>query len=87
MKTVNKKQFNTYKIHQQFLYMDKKYFESEESKNDHSHLQTSSNVMFKQMSSKRGIKMFKERATSAMYIEFNLLEKGTMPKNSSATTR
>ena len=79
MKTVNKKQFNTYKIHQQFLYMYKKYFESEESKNDHSHLQTSSNVMFKQMSSKRGIKLFKERAVAAMYKEFNQLDKLSMP--------
>ena len=47
------------KKHQQFLSTYKKYFESEESKTEHSYLQTSTNVMFNQMSAKRETKNFK----------------------------
>ena len=80
MKTGNKNQFKTNKIHQHFLSTYKKYFDLEESKTDHSYLQTATNVMFNQMSAKRGIKMFKERETSAMYKDSNLLYEETMPK-------
>ena len=58
-KTRNKKQLKTEKIHQQFLSTYKKYFESEESKTEHSYLQTATNVMFNHMSAKREIKLFK----------------------------
>ena len=79
MKTGNKQQFKTNKIYQQFLSTYKKYFESEESKTDHSYTQTANNVMFNHMSEKRVIKLFKERAIAAMYKEFNQLEKLDMP--------
>ena len=59
MKTGNKNQSNTNKTHQRFLSTYKKYFESEESKTDHSYLKTETNVMFNQMSAKRGINVFK----------------------------
>ena len=49
------------KIYQEFLSTYKKYFVLEESKTDHSYLETATNVMFNQISSKRGNKMFKER--------------------------
>ena len=78
MKKGNKKQFKTDKIHQQFLSTYKKYFELEESKTDRSYLQTATNVMLNQMSTKRGIELFKERAIAEMYKEFNQLDKGDM---------
>ena len=73
-------QFKTNKIHQQFLSTYKKYFASEESKTDHSYLQTSTNVMFNHMPAKKGIKLFKERSIAAMYKGFNKLDEGDMPK-------
>ena len=78
MKKGNKKQFKTDKIHQQFLSTYKKSFELEESKTDRSYLQTATNVMLNQMSTKRGIELFKERAIAEMYKEFNQLDKGDM---------
>ena len=59
MKTGDKNQFKTDKIHQQFLSTYNKSLESEESKNYRYYLQTATNVMFNQMSAKREIKLFK----------------------------
>ena len=52
---------------------------SEKSKTDHFYLQTATNVMFNQMSAKRGIKLFKERSIEVMYKEFNKIDKIAMP--------
>jgi Ca2+-binding EF-hand superfamily protein len=53
--------------------------EDYEVRNKESYLDRSVNVMFTQMSAKKGIRMFGEKAVAAMVKEFTQLDKGAMP--------
>ena len=80
MKTGNNKKCKPRNIQKTFLAAyKKKSITSDKSKTDHTYLQTATNVMFNQISAKKGIKLFKERAIAAIYKEFKQPNEGAVP--------
>ena len=49
--------------------------------NTHAYIQAAVNVLFTQMHTKKGIKLFCDRDISAMIKEFKQLDEGAMPGN------